>query len=101
MPDMVIPAKFPQPVDQDAVALSWKARGYSFHLFTDPPGQEWNGFVHRTNELVTVLEGELEVTIGDERCIAGPGDEIFIPRDVVHSVKNIHDGTTRWVFGYD
>ena len=101
MPEMVVRSKFPPPVDQSAVAESWKARGYSCHLFTDPPGQEWNDFVHATNELVTVLEGELELTIGDESCVAGPGDEVYIPRDAVHSVKNIHGGTTRWVFGYD
>ena len=101
MPEMVVRAKFPQPVDQTAVAQSWDARGYSCHLFPDPPSQEWNGFVHATNELVTVLEGELELTIGDESCTAGPGDEVYIPRDAVHSVKNIHAGTTRWIFGYD
>ncbi len=101
MPETIVREKFPQPVDQGDVAESWRARGYSYHLFTDPPGQEWNGFVHNTNELVTVLEGALELAIGDECCTAGPGDEVFIPRDAVHSVKNIHTGTTRWAFGYD
>lgn len=101
MPETVVRAKFPQPVNRAAVAQSWKERGYSCHSFTDPPGQAWNGFVHRTNELVTVEEGRLEVTVGDETCTAGPGDEVYIPRDVVHSVKNINGGTTRWLFGYD
>jgi quercetin dioxygenase-like cupin family protein len=101
MPDIISQKKFSQPVDEAAVAASWRARGYSCHYFTDPPGQEWNGFVHTTNELVTVLEGALALTIGAEQCTAGPGDEVFIPRDAVHSVKNIHTGTTRWMFGYD
>ena len=101
MPEMVVKDKFPQPVDYDVVAKSWRSRGYSCHSFTDPPGQQWNGFVHATNELVTVLEGELELEIGTERCTAGPGDEVFIPRDAVHSVRNIYSGTTRWLFGYD
>ncbi|MBL4720510.1 MAG: cupin domain-containing protein [Alphaproteobacteria bacterium] len=101
MPEMIKREKFAQPVNDDKVAQSWRERGYSCHHFTDPPGQEWNGFVHATNELVTVLEGKLELTIGDARCAAGPGDEVFIPRDVVHSVKNIYTGTTRWMFGYD
>jgi quercetin dioxygenase-like cupin family protein len=101
MLEMVVRQKFSHPVDQSTVAASWKDRGYSCHLFTDPPGQAWNGFVHATNELVTVLDGKLELTIGDARCTAGPGDEIYIPRDAVHSVKNISDGETRWLFGYD
>ncbi len=83
------------------MAESWRARGYSCHLFTDSPGQEWNDFVHATNELVTVLEGRLELTLAGARIQAGPGDEVFIPRDMIHSVKNIHAGTTRWLFGYD
>lgn len=98
---MVVRQKFSHPVDKSAVAASWKDRGYSCCLFTDPPGQEWNGFVHATNELVMVLSGKLELTIGDAHCTVGPGDEVYIPRDAVHSVKNISDGETRWLFGYD
>lgn len=101
MTDLIIRKKFPPPVDQAAVAASWRDRGYSCHLFSDPPGQEWNGFVHAANELVSVLDGELELTIGDDRYTAGPGDEVFIPRDAVHSVRNISTGQTRWLFGYD
>lgn len=101
MPEMVVRGRFPLPVDRDAVETSWRERGYSCHSLTDPPGQEWNGFVHATNELVTVVEGELELEIGSDRCTAGPGDEVYIPRDAVHSVKNIHSGRTRWLFGYD
>jgi len=29
------------------------------------------------------------------------GDEVFIPKGAVHSVRNIHTGTTRWYYGYD
>jgi quercetin dioxygenase-like cupin family protein len=93
--------KFTSPVDRNEVSRAWKTREYSCDLFVDPPGREWNGFVHQTNELVTVVEGELELTIGDERMMAKPGDEIFIPKGLVHSVKNVHDGTTRWLYGYD
>ena len=98
---LVTAAKFSSPVDQQAVSADWRARGYSCGLFVDPPGREWNGFVHQTNELVTVVEGRLRLTIGGEHIEAGPGDEVFIPRDAMHSVKNISPGTTRWLFGYD
>jgi hypothetical protein len=26
---------------------------------------------------------------------------VFIPRDALHSVHNISDGESRWLFGYD
>lgn len=98
---LVTPSKFASPVDQREVSADWAARGYSCGLFVDPPGREWNGFVHRSNELVTVVEGRLRLTISGQEREAGPGDEVFIPRDAVHSVKNISTGTTRWLFGYD
>ncbi|MDR4464392.1 MAG: cupin domain-containing protein [Nitrospira sp.] len=95
------PHKFPTPPDQEQIARNWEKRGYSCDLFTDPPGREWNDFVHTTNELVTVIAGKLRLTIGDEQLIAEPGDEVFIPRGVVHSVKNIAASMTYWLYGYD
>jgi quercetin dioxygenase-like cupin family protein len=89
------------PVRREAVAQDWARRGYTCELFIDPPGREWKDFVHATNELVTVVEGRLRMSVGETTCEAGPGDEVFIPRHTRHSVKNIHGGTTRWLFGYD
>jgi quercetin dioxygenase-like cupin family protein len=51
--------------------------------------------------LVTVAEGRLELVIGERRLTAQPGDEVFIPKGAVHSVKNVHHATTRWFYGYD
>ena len=101
MSDYLTKGHFPIPVDPAAVAADWQARGYSCHDFRDPPGQEWNDFVHRTQELVTIVEGRLEIEIDGEALTAGPGDEIFIPKGAVHSVRNIHSGRTHWLFGYD
>ena len=101
MPELIEKGKFPKPVDRDSVARDWNGRGYGCGPFTDPPGREWRDFVHATNELVTVVEGRLELTVGGEVLVAGPGDEVFIPRNVVHSVKNVHDRTTHWLYGYD
>jgi mannose-6-phosphate isomerase-like protein (cupin superfamily) len=101
MPATVTRGRFAAPVDAAAVARDWRARGYSCHDFVDPPGQEWNDFVHRTQELVTVVEGRLQLSVGGETVSAGPGDEVFIPKGVVHSVRNVHGGRTRWLFGYD
>ena len=93
--------KFPPPVRREQISRDWAARGYSCGLFTDPPGREWLDFVHATNELVTVLEGRLPMTVDGKSCVAEPGDEVFIPAGARHSVKNVHGGTTHWLFGYD
>ena len=59
--------KFPVPLNRDQVAQDWGRRGYSCDVFTNPPGREWNDFVHATNELVIVMEGKLKLTIGWRR----------------------------------
>ena len=93
--------KFAAPLDQASVAAEWRGRGYSCGSFVDPPGQCWEGFVHDCNELVTVVEGRLEMEVAGETVTMEPGDEVFIPRGAIHSVRNIHDSTTVWLYGYD
>ena len=99
--DQVKKNKFAVPVEKTVVTQDWRARGYSCEWFVDPPGREWNDFVHGCNELVTVVEGRLEMTVAGESCVLEPGDEVYIPKGAVHSVKNIHHATTRWLYGYD
>ena len=101
MSDLLTEKKFPLPLDQDAVAANWQQRGYSCNLFVDPPGQEWLNFTHNTDELVTVLDGQLELVVGNEKIEMDPGDEVFIPAKALHSVINIHEGVSRWLFGYN
>ncbi len=99
--DLFVKQRFSPPVDKAVVAAEWQRRGYSCDWFSDPPGREWRNFVHNTNELVTVMEGHLELTIAGSTYRVEPGDEVFIPRGKVHSAKNTHIGTTRWLYGYD
>ncbi|MDR4459050.1 MAG: cupin domain-containing protein [Nitrospirales bacterium] len=95
------PKKFAVPLNRQEVSQLWNQRGYSCDVFVDPPGREWNDFVHSTNELVTVVEGKLRMIIEGEVIIAEPGDKVFIPKKACHSVKNIHHATTKWLYGYD
>jgi mannose-6-phosphate isomerase-like protein (cupin superfamily) len=99
--DLLKKNKFVVPVEKATVAQDWGRRGYSCDWFVDPPGREWNDFVHASNELVTVVEGRLRMTVVDQSCVLEPGDEVYIPKGAVHSVKNIHSATTRWLYGYD
>ena len=101
MKQLVVRDKFPPPVKRDSVASNWRSRGYDCHHFSDPPGQEWNDFVHQTNELVTVVDGQLKLTVGNQTVLIQPGDEVFIPRGATHSVQNCNNTKTTWLFGYD
>jgi quercetin dioxygenase-like cupin family protein len=87
-------------MDKKKIKEDWHKRGYSFDIWTDPPGQEWLDFVHSADELVMLIEGDLEVIIGGKKHIPKPGEELFIPRNTSHSVKNIGKTISRWYYGY-
>ena len=44
--------------DPEQVRKDWKARGFSCEVWVDPPGRVWEDYVHDTDELLMVLEGE-------------------------------------------
>jgi mannose-6-phosphate isomerase-like protein (cupin superfamily) len=87
-------------VDQSAVERSWKERGFSCGLWVDPPGQVWTDYVHDTDELVMVVEGDVEFEIDGKVDRPAPGEELFIPARARHTVRNLGRGESRWLFGY-
>jgi len=87
-------------VNRQDVSRDWAARGFSCDLWVDSPGQRWEGFVHTTDELVLVLEGELEFEVNGVISHPKIGEELYIPAGAVHSVRNIGSQTARWLYGY-
>ena len=66
-------------INTDLIKQNWHSRGYSFGVFHDPPGQIWSDFVHRTDELVLLAEGEIEVEIEGKAERFQIGEMVFIP----------------------
>ena len=66
-------------------------------MLRDPPGQDWADFVHRTDELVILAEGEIEVEIEGKSQRPQIGEEVFIPANTVHTVRNV--GQKKTIFG--
>ena len=67
--------------------------GRGDHLFTGlnsfEPGQQHEPHSHcDRDKLYVVLEGQGEVTIGDESSPVDPGDIAIAPAGVVHSMRN-------------
>jgi cupin 2 domain-containing protein len=52
------------------------------------------------DELVMVLEGDVEFEISRKVLLPAPGEELFIPAGVLHSVRNRGKTTSRWLYGY-
>jgi mannose-6-phosphate isomerase-like protein (cupin superfamily) len=60
------------------------------------PGEGPPAHVHfKQEEILFIIEGLYEVTVGAETAKAGPGSIVFIPRDVVHRFKNVGSITGR------
>lgn len=87
-------------VDPKDVARDWKSRGFGCETWVDAPGQRWEDFVHDTDELVVVLEGEMEFEIEGVTHRPPRGVELFIPARTRHSARNVGAVTARWLFGY-
>lgn len=106
------PAKMDMPLDincqeymeqltgNSKVRHQWRQRGFSCGIWTDPPGQVWENYVHEVDELFMVIEGEIELEIEGRRLYPKPGEEVFIPANAIHSVRNIGQTTCRWFYGY-
>ena len=80
-------------MNSEQIKKDWNSRGYSFGIFKDPPGQVWPDFVHKTDELVVLAEGKIEIEIEGQSQQPPIGMEVFIPTKAMHTVWNV--GKTR------
>ena len=85
---------------QEKIRENWESRGYSFGVFKDSPGKVWANYVHRTDELVVLAGGDIEIEIEGKSQQPRIGEEIFIPANSIHTVRNIGKTNNVWYFGY-
>ena len=55
-------------------------------------------FYHRTDELVVLAQGELEIEIEGKSQQSQIGDEVFIPANAVHTLRNIGKTNNVWYY---
>ena len=87
-------------MNSDLIKQNWNSRGYSFGVFRDPPGQVWADFVYRADELVLLTEGEIELEIEGKTQRPIIGQEVFIPANAIHTVRNVLNTNNVWYYGY-
>ena len=78
------------------VLLSTEATGggISVLMAWQKPGEGPASHVHYDQEeMFFIVEGNIELTVDGRTSTAGPGTIVFIPRNVVHSFKNVGDTT--------
>lgn len=87
-------------VNIDQIEKDWRDRNFSFGIWIDPPSQVWSDFTHDTDELFMLMEGKVELTVGNKKFLPTIGDEILIPENTKHTIKNIGNTVSRWAYGY-
>jgi quercetin dioxygenase-like cupin family protein len=81
--------KEPLPRLEGAV---FHSNNMSFAYYGVAAGASIHEHSHPNEEVWHVIEGELEVTIGDLTRVAGPGSVAVVPPNTTHSVKALSDG---------
>jgi mannose-6-phosphate isomerase-like protein (cupin superfamily) len=87
-------------VDQKAVEKDWNARGFSCDLWIDAPGRVWQNFIHETDELAMLVEGEEEFEMNGQIHRLEIGQELLIPAGTYHTARNVGRSTSKWLYGY-
>lgn len=80
--------------DQQTFKLTGEDTNGMFTLIEEvnPPGTMIPPHVHtKEDEIFKVLEGELEVTVGNETTVLKAGDLAFAPKNVPHTWKVVGD----------
>ena len=87
-------------IDIHHIQKDWTNRGYSFGIWSDNPGQVWENFIHATDELFLVVDGHVELELPGQKWCPAPGEEVQIPANTKHSVRNLGPTGSRWLYGY-
>ncbi len=87
-------------MERAEIQKMWAARGYSCDVWIDLPGQVWRDYVHESEELVMLKEGEIEITFQGSTIRPQVGEEILIPAGAMHTVRNVGTTHSRWYYGF-
>ena len=62
--------------------------------------EKFGQILHRTDELVVLSEGEIEIEIEGNSEQPSIGEEVFIPANALHTVSNVGKTNNVWYYGY-
>lgn len=96
-------SKFPVTGGQDAtgrmsfrqIGDAWKHNLQILHEIYEPEADTGETRLeHFSNEGGFVVEGALEVTVGDQVRVLGPGESYLFDSRIPHRFRNVHEGRT-------
>lgn len=66
-----------------------------------PVGAPSQMHLHRGDEVIRIVSGEVVMRVGDERRTCGPGDLVIVPPDTLHGFRVVSDVTLEVVAEQD
>jgi quercetin dioxygenase-like cupin family protein len=62
------------------------------------PGRSFRGHYHEDmDEIFIILNGKVEISVGEEKETLGKGDAVVIPEGSVHVMKNLTDNEASYI----
>jgi quercetin dioxygenase-like cupin family protein len=99
----VLPSREGHQIALVGLGITVKANGKStsdaysmFELAVPPRTDGPPAHIHTLeDESFVCLAGKLDVRLGDQDFTLGPGDYLYMPRDIVHTFRNTYDEESR------
>lgn len=94
--------------EDERVAMDWlvddsivAGAGLSVARMTLKPGIRSEGHSHpNCAEVIHLIAGRVELTLGAERFAMEPGDSAFVPPGCFHRARNVGDGDATMIISY-
>lgn len=84
-------------LDEEATCV-FSSDDWALFSVTAPPGSTVPAHVHDTyDETLYLLEGELELQLGEATFVLAPGHFVHVPRSTIHGVRTLGEGPARWL----
>lgn len=85
--------------DPHKLKTHMSSEGYSVFQWSDEPGTRYGPHAHGEDQSHWILSGELELHVGYETYILGPGDRDFLPANTMHSASVPGDKPVTYLIG--
>jgi quercetin dioxygenase-like cupin family protein len=89
----------PAPPDPQELKTRLGGEGYSVFQWSDAAGTKYGPHAHAEDQTHWILNGELELRVGYENYILGPGDRDFLPANTMHSAFVPGDQPVTYLIG--